>query len=120
MSIIEDVKKNTDVPVVVANNHSVIMWVNRKFEEVFQWSQKEIVGKLLTTIIPQELHDAHNLGFSRFIATEKSLILNQTISLKAVKKNGEVFAAEHYIQAEKNAEGVWMFAATICPVEVST
>lgn len=116
--MIDEIKLKEDVPVVIANNHSVIIWVNHKFEEVFQWPKNEIVGQLLTTIIPRELHDAHNLGFSRFISTEKSQILNQSIKLKAVKKNGEVFAAEHFIQAEKN-EGLWVFAATIQPIEVS-
>lgn len=116
MNVMEELKSIVDVPVVMADHNGLIFYVNAKFEEVFLWSSDEIIGKHLTTIIPKELHDAHNLGFSRFLSTEKSTILNFPLELAAVKKNGVVFAAEHNIRSEKN-NGFWIFCATIRPLE---
>lgn len=114
--MIDDLKTEESVPVIIANHLGKIMYVNHKFEEIFEWQQAEVIGQPLTVIIPHTLHDAHHLGFSRFLMTEKSKILNQHLKLKAVKKNGEVFSAEHHIQAEK-VENHWQFAATIRPIE---
>ncbi|TAK79262.1 MAG: PAS domain S-box protein [Gammaproteobacteria bacterium] len=116
MGTIAELKLREDVPVVVADQHGVIIYINQSFETVFQWASDEIVGKPLTTIIPPMLHDAHHLGFSRFLATEQSRVLNQALNLKAMKKDGEIFAAEHIIQAEK-VDGVWLFAASLRPLE---
>lgn len=116
MSIIDELKLEENVPVVMADQNSHIIYVNHKFEEVFKWSSNEVLGKPLTIIIPHNLHDAHNLGFSRFLTTEKSVILNQTLELKAIDKNGVIFSAEHFIQSEKH-DGSWIFAATIRPLE---
>ncbi|WED43290.1 PAS domain S-box protein [Legionella cardiaca] len=117
MSLVEKYKRKKNYPVVIANQWGIIIYVNQKFEEVFKWMSAEIIGESLTTIIPPTLHDAHNLGFSRFLATGQSSILDKTIQLKAIDKDGIVFKAEHCIQAEKNEEGVWTFMATIRPLK---
>ena len=115
MSIVEKLKREENVPVVMANQDGLVIYVNRKFEEVFKWSTEEIIGEPLTTIIPPYLHDAHNLGFSRFLTTEQSVILNQKLELKGIDKNGVIFLAEHFIQCERQ-NGSWIFAATIRPL----
>ena|SRR3990167_5912556 len=116
MSITDELKNEKKLPVVMADHNGIIFFVNQKFEEVFLWASNEIIGKSITTIIPNDLHDAHNLGFARFLTTEQSTILNQPLLLAAMKKNGVVFSAEHIIQSEKK-NGLWIFAATIRPLE---
>lgn len=115
MKTVEEMKKEKGLPVVIADQQGLITYVNKPFQEVFGWSADEIVGRALSTIIPKNLHDAHNLGFSRFITSGKPTLLNQTLKLKAVSKDGRVFDAEHFIVAEKQKER-WLFAATILPV----
>src|SRR5438105_5681391 len=104
------------MPVVIADQRSIIVYVIHRFEEIFLWTYNEIVGKPITIIIPPELHDAHNLGFSRFLSTEQSTILGRPIKLKAIKKNGEVIMAEHTIHGEK-MNGTWSFVASIRPLD---
>ena len=116
MNTIEQLKQEEHVPVVMADQNGFITYVNLKFEEIFKWSSNEIIGEPLTTIIPPNLHDAHNLGFSRFIATEKSVILNQKLNLNGIDKNGLIFSAEHLIRGEK-INGKWVFSATIRPLD---
>lgn len=116
MQFIEDLKKIKTVPVMIADERGGIVYVNPSFEDFFGWSLEEIKNRPISIIIPQRLHDAHNLGFSRFLLTNKPTLLNKPINLIALKKNGEEFAAIHTIIAEQ-VDGRWLFGATIQPKE---
>jgi PAS domain S-box-containing protein len=112
MPSVAEFKARRDVPVIVANKFGLVTYVNHKFQEYYGWSEIDLLGKPLTTIIPQALHDAHNLGFSRFLITKTPTLLGKTLSLKIVTKDGKELNAEHCIVADENA-GAWEFAATI-------
>ncbi len=112
----DQLRSETGVPVVIADHDGSITYVNARFEAIFGWKSEEIVGQPLTTIIPKNLHDAHHLGFSRFLMTGKPTLLNQPLKLKAVTKDGREFDSEHIIVAEQQ-EGQWVFGATIRPLE---
>jgi PAS domain S-box-containing protein len=116
MNTIADLRKAVKEPVVVVDQRGSITDVNAAFERVFGWLRQEILGRPLTTIIPQSLHEEHRMGFSRFMHTGIPTLLNRPISLKAVTKDGHVFNAEHFIVAECD-RGSWTFAATIRPLE---
>jgi len=104
------------LPAVVANHEGIITAINHHFETVFGWDTEEIIGQPLTVILPSFFWDSHNLGFSRFSATEQSTILNHPLQLKAVTKDQREIESEHFIIAEKR-EGNWLFAATLRPLE---
>ncbi len=112
---IDEMKRETDLPVVIADHEGFITFVNEAFQLVFGWNSEEILGKTLTTIIPRSLHDAHNLGFSRFLLTGTPTLLGQLLKLTAVTKDGKEFEAEHYIIAE-HQEDQWGFGAMIRPL----
>jgi PAS domain S-box-containing protein len=114
MKTIQEMKNVTNIPVVVADQDGLVMFINSKFTEVFGWSASEMVGDTLLKIIPPHLHDAHNLGFSRFLSTEKPTLMHKPLTLKAVNKQGVEFDAVHFILAEK-IENRWHFASTINP-----
>ena len=109
-------KNQTDLPAIIADEQGLITSVNKNFETVFGWTENEVLGKPLTIIIPKSLHDAHHLGFSRFLMTEKPTLLNKPLKLKSVTKDGKEFDAEHIIIAEKQ-DSNWIFGATIRPLE---
>ena len=115
MKTIAELRRQTDVPVVIADAQGAIIYVNAQFESVFGWRGNEIIGKPLATIIPTNLHDAHHLGFSRFLTTGKATLLNQPLKLKGMTKEGREFDAEHLILAEQE-HGQWVFGATIRPL----
>ena len=112
---IAEMKRETDLPVVIADHEGFITYVNEAFQLVFGWNSEEILGKTLTTIIPRSLHDAHNLGFSRFLLTGTPTLLDQPLNLKAVTKDGKEFEAEHYIIADHQGDQ-WGFGAMILPL----
>ncbi|ATX78764.1 PAS domain S-box-containing protein [Mariprofundus aestuarium] len=112
---IESLKREKDTPVVLIDHKGFVIYVNRAFEALFGWSSEEMIGEIITMIIPQGMRDAHHLGFSRFVTTGEARIMNQTLKLAAVNRAGEQFDAEHYIVAEK-VDGHWQIGATIRPL----
>lgn len=115
MKSISQLRRETDVPVVLADHQGFITYLNERWQVVFGWSPEELIGKTLTTIIPSSLHDAHNLGFSRFLTTGKPTLLNRSVKLKVKTKDGQEVDCEHFIIAEQH-QGQWVFGAMIRPL----
>jgi len=113
---LDALRNQTEIPSVIVDQQGLIIFVNVHFERTFGWQHGEIIGEFVGRIIPEKMHDAHNLGFSRFITTGQPTILGKPLTLTAVNKAGVEFAAEHHIIAERN-EGQWLFGATIKPVD---
>jgi len=114
MTDVEAIERETRVPAVVVDELGMITSVNEAFAAAFGWTATDLVGKSLTTIIPDHLHDAHNLGFSRFLLTGHPTLLGRPLKLGAKTKAGEIVDAEHTIFAERRS-GRWIFGATIRP-----
>ena len=109
---IEDLQTETEKPVIIANDQGLVTHLNEAFEKAWGWGKENLLGQPMTQIIPEELRDAHNLGFSRFLATESPTLMEQELPLKIVHMDGTVSEAIHYIIAGKE-NGQWFFGATI-------
>lgn len=118
MLTIDALKAESSIPVIIVDHGGIIVHINQMFEKTWGWKKDVLIGKTLTTIIPDNLKDAHHMGFSRFLLTGKPTILNQTLELKILKMDGKEADAEHFIIAEK-INGNWVFGATIKPLEES-
>ncbi len=112
---IAELMQETHTPALTADHHGTIRYINAAFEIEFGWTSADLVGKPLATIIPKNMRDAHHLGFSRFLVTGHSTILNQPLKLKIVKKNRDEWLCEHVITAEKQNEE-WVFGALFRPL----
>ncbi len=110
-----ELKTINDRAVVMAHQNGAIIYVNRAFNKLFGWAEGEIIGHPLNVIIPKLLQDAHNMGFARFLLTEKPTLLGQALPLVARKKNNAEFKIELTIFAEKEADQ-WIFGSTIRPI----
>ena len=118
MLTIEALKADTASPVIIVDHEGMVVHINHIFETTWGWQKEKLVGQTLTTIIPGNLKDAHNMGFSRFLLTGEPTILNQVLELAIVRADGTEAAAEHFIVAQ-NINGNWVFGATIKPLEES-
>jgi PAS domain S-box-containing protein len=116
MSTIDALKAETDVPVIIADPLGNVIHINQIFEKTFGWKKDFLVGKMLSSIIPDRLKDAHHLGLSRFLVTGKPTLLNQNLKLSVLTMDGKELDAEHFIIAEK-INGNWVFGAKISPLE---
>lgn len=111
---ISELLRQNNKPIITADDQGLITFVNQKFESTYLWSSAQLIEKLLITIIPSTLHDAHNMGFSRFLTTEKPTLMGKPLKLAIVKGDGSECIATHTIYGKKK-EGRWVFLATIEP-----
>lgn len=111
---LDDMRRETAVPVILADERGTISHVNDRFVEAFGWSRGDLVGAPLLRIIPESMWDAHNLGFARYLRTEAGSILGRPLTLSLRKSDGTVTEVEHTIVAQKEG-GAWCFGARILP-----
>jgi len=114
MSLYEEFINEQEVPVIIANNNGIISAVNKQFEKTFLWPADRLKGLPLNTIIPEDLRDSHNMGFSRYVISGQATLLNTPLELKILLGNGEIMLAEHLIVSLEK-DGETLFAAKITP-----
>ena len=84
--------------VILADGKSRIIEWNRKAEIIFGWTREEAIGKLLSDlIIPHQHREGHMSGMDKYHATGHGPVLNNTIEIQALRRNGELFDIELYI-----------------------
>lgn len=85
------IRSAPDAVVVIDSNSTIILW-NPKATEIFGWTSEEVLGKHLSeTIVPQRYKEAHAKGIERYLKTGEAHILNKTLELIAVNKQGLEF-----------------------------
>ncbi len=104
--------EDNSVPVIVTDDSGNIIRVNSLFEQAFTWDGADLKGQPVSSIIPPNLRDAHNMGFSRYLLSKKATLLNMPLDLEILKGSGEVVLARHYIVAVEDGDDV-LFAARI-------
>lgn len=66
---IDKLRRQAGAPLIFANSDGYITGISDAFREAYGWDAADLVGRPLTTIIPPRFHDAHHLGFARFLTT---------------------------------------------------
>ena len=68
---------------------------NRQATQLFGYDESEALGAMLSQlVIPEHLRDAHQAGLRHYLRTGEGAVLNRRIEVPAMRKGGEVFAAE--------------------------
>lgn len=107
--------QNGDRPFVLANALGEVVAINAAFQATYGWTEDQLRGQSLSLILPGAFQMSHQLGFSRFQATEQSTILAHPLRLKTVCADGTEVVSEHFILGEKREAG-WVFGATLTPL----
>jgi two-component system, LuxR family, sensor kinase FixL len=104
-----------DAVVVIDQEQNITDW-NPKAEAVFGFEAKEVIGKPLSEIIiPPQYREAHKKGFAHFLATGQGPVLNKTIEISALHKNGNEFYIDLSI-SNVMLEHEWVFIAFITDI----
>ena len=109
---VDDLLSVTDVPIVAIDQGSLFTYINDAFTKEYGWSEQDLLGKSVAEIMPSHMRSGHNIGFSRFLTTEKSDLLNKHLPLKVKYKDGREKLSDHFIVAQKK-NNKWRFAAVI-------
>jgi PAS domain S-box-containing protein len=72
----------------------IISW-NTQATQVFGWNDREVIGRgVAETIIPAPLREDHNAGLRRYLAENRSEVLNRRIEVEAKRRDGSLFPVE--------------------------
>ncbi|HEX2123127.1 MAG TPA: PAS domain S-box protein, partial [Thermoanaerobaculia bacterium] len=101
--------------VVSINQDGVIVWWNRRAEEIFGWPRADVVGRPLDLIIPERFRDMHQRGLRNFIDTGDTALFGRRVEWLALRRDGSEFPAEVRITAEAEG-GAMTFTAFISDI----
>jgi diguanylate cyclase (GGDEF)-like protein/PAS domain S-box-containing protein len=72
----------------------IVDW-NPHAEVIFGWSADEAIGRVLgDTIIPPRYREAHERGLRKFLQTSEARVLNQSLELAGLHRDGHEFPVE--------------------------
>ncbi len=87
--------------IVGINEKGVISIWNQSAEKVFGYSESEIIGQPVTTIIPEKYKKQHEAGLQKFIKTGKFRNLERTLDVFGITKEGVEVPIEMSLTAQK-------------------
>jgi PAS domain S-box-containing protein len=80
--------------VVIDSDGRITDW-NDRAEEMFGWPRNEAIGReLAETIIPPRYREAHRRGIIHFKLSGEGPVLNRTVEMAALRRNGTEFPVE--------------------------
>lgn len=108
--------ENAPMAVVIIDQHQIVQEWNPKAEDIFDYQTGEVLGRpLADIIIPQQYREAHARGMAHFLKTGEGPVLNKTIEISALHKNGHEFPVNLSISSVK-IDDDWLFIAFISDI----
>lgn len=82
-------------PFVSMDAAGIITDWNRRAEETFGWARHEAIGRALAeTIVPHRYRSAHWKGLDKYLQTGEGPVLNTSIEISALHRDGREFPIE--------------------------
>jgi PAS domain S-box-containing protein len=92
--------------IIIDNNANIVFW-NEAAGKMFEYEEKEIMGKAIDIVVPKRYKKAHKKGFERTKATGEHCVIGNTVELAGLKKSGNEFPLEMSLSEWKTAESVF-------------
>jgi PAS domain S-box-containing protein len=80
--------------IIIANHKSIILSANKGAEKIFGYSNNELQGLPLVSLMPAEYQQDHMEGLKRVVDTGKSTYLGKTFEFRGLHKDGSEFPVE--------------------------
>jgi len=93
-TMLRSVTETAHDAIIAADGKGLITFWNPGAERMFGYTPAEILGKPLTTLMPQKYADAHRAGFQRYLDTREPRVVGKSVELEARRKDGSEFAIE--------------------------
>ena len=87
------VQSANDAIVLADDRGSIVSW-NKGAQAIFGYRDEEVLGKPLTTLMPERYREAHGKGMMRFRTTGESRVIGKTVELQGLRKDGSEFPLE--------------------------
>jgi len=94
--------------IILMNRLGNITFWNRGAELIFGYTQKDVLEKPLTVIMPERLRALHENGLARYLATGQHHVMGKVVEMEGQRKNGEIFPIEISITSwQSNGENIF-------------
>ena len=80
--------------IISADGEGNIVGWNHGAEQIFGYSESEVLGRPLTLILPARYHERHLAGMARMQAGGEKRVIGKTIELDGLRKDGSEFPLE--------------------------
>ncbi|MBC8550521.1 MAG: PAS domain S-box protein [Candidatus Brocadiales bacterium] len=98
---------------IVCDEKGIITIWNKSAEKIFGFQKSEIIGKPVSTIIPERHIDKHQKGVELFLESGQTGIMNRVIESSGKAKDGIEFPIEMSLSYQKTKDGHNAFTAMI-------
>lgn len=98
--------------VLIGNEDNRVLYANAAVEELLGWPPRDLVGRRITTIVPDRLREAHVAGYSRYLVTGEARILGFPVRVPARRRDGTEVTVELTLNG-LHSKGRQMFVGTL-------
>ena len=84
------VQSATDGIILADSDGKIIQW-NHGAQQIFGYTEEEVLGKPLTMLMPEHYREAHQRGLDRVRGGGEPHIMGKTIEVQGLKRSGAVF-----------------------------
>ncbi|MFI8489742.1 SpoIIE family protein phosphatase [Streptomyces rubrogriseus] len=103
------------MPTVAADEGNRIVATNGAAADLLGWEPDQLVGRRLTTLIPEHLRERHTAAFTSMLLTGRTRIVGRSVPLPALHRDGRLVPVRLYIQTQETADGRTVFVAQLVP-----
>ncbi|MFG3250495.1 SpoIIE family protein phosphatase [Streptomyces sp. NPDC048187] len=103
------------MPTIAADESNRIVAANEAAADLLGWTPDDLVGRRLTTLIPEHLRGRHTAAFTSMLLTGRTRIVGRSVPLPALHRDGRLVPVRLYIQTQETAEGRTVFVAQLAP-----
>ena len=90
---------------LVDHNNTIIYW-NHGSQNIFGYSEEEVLGKPSGMLLPEQDRETHRKGFEKLLQTGESSVLGKIFESRGLRKDGSIFPTEISISHWNTADGV--------------
>jgi PAS domain S-box-containing protein len=102
--------------VVVGDAANRIAYASAAAAELLGWEPDELVGQRITAIVPERLHHAHIVGYTRYLLTGQPRLLGTPMHVPARRRDGSEIDVELSLSVLTDRAGRPLFAAVLHPL----
>ncbi|MER6166316.1 SpoIIE family protein phosphatase [Streptomyces violaceorubidus] len=103
------------MPTVAADEGNRIVAANGAAADLLGWDPDDLVGRRLTTLVPEHLRGRHTAAFTSMLLTGRTRIVGRSVPLPALHRDGRLVPVRLYIQTHETADGRTVFVAQLVP-----
>ncbi|MGR3174525.1 MAG: PAS domain S-box protein [Candidatus Scalindua sp.] len=110
---VENLIENAQDAIISIDEGGMVNAWNESAEKIFGYSEDEIIGQPVTTIIPERYRERHEEGLRRFLRTGKAMIMDKAVDVHGITKEGIEVPIEMSLTAQKDGKNRYSFMAII-------